>query len=102
MIRFEILLPLFYNDGSPIEREKYLQSDDELVQLFGATSTDTVTVHGRWLYQSTLYQDRLIRVRFDVPDNPENWQAVRALKETLKTRFDQVDIWITAHRIEVV
>ena len=40
MIRFEILLPLFYNDGRPIEREKYLHTDDELVQRFGATSTD--------------------------------------------------------------
>ena len=33
MIRFEILLPLFYNDGRPVEREKFLQTDDELVQL---------------------------------------------------------------------
>jgi hypothetical protein len=102
MIRFEILLPLFYNDGRAVEREKYLQTDDELVHLFGATSTDTVTVRGRWLYQSTLYQDQLIRVRLDLQDTPDNWQAVRAFKETLKTRFDQVDIWITAHRIEVV
>ena len=65
MIRFEILLPLFYNDGRPIERDKFLQTDDELVQLFGATSTDTVVVRGRWLYQSTLYHDQLIRVRLD-------------------------------------
>jgi hypothetical protein len=102
MIRFEILLPLFYNDGRAIEREKFLQTDDELVQLVGATSTDTVTVRGRWLYQSTVYQDQLIRVRLDLQDTPENWQAVRDFKATLKTRFDQLDIWITAHRIEVV
>jgi hypothetical protein len=57
MIRFEILLPLFYNDGRPVEREKFLQTDDELVQRFGATSTDLVAARGRWLYQSTLYQD---------------------------------------------
>jgi hypothetical protein len=48
MIRFEILLPLFYNDGRPIEREKFLETDDELVRQFGATSTDTVVVRGRW------------------------------------------------------
>ena len=34
MIRFEILLRLFYNDGRPIEREKFVQTDDELVHLF--------------------------------------------------------------------
>jgi hypothetical protein len=102
MIRFEILLPLFYNDGRPVEREKFLETDDELVRRFGATSTDTVVVRGRWLYQSTLYQDQLLRVRMDVEDSPENWQAMRELKETLKTRFEQLDIWITAHRVEVL
>jgi hypothetical protein len=75
MIRFEILLPLFYNDGRLIEREKFLQTDDEIVLRFGAASTDTVVVRGQWLYQSTRYQDQLIRVRVDVEDVPENWQA---------------------------
>jgi hypothetical protein len=102
MIRFEILLPLFYNDGRPIEREKFLQTDDELVQLFGATSTDTVVVRGRWLYQSTQYHDQLIRVRLDLEDSPEKWQAVRDFKQTLKSRFEQLEIWITAHRVDLV
>ncbi len=102
MIRFEILLPLFYNDGRPIEKEKFLQTDDELVRQFGATSTDTVVVRGRWLYQGTLYHDQLIRVRIDAEDSPPNWESMRQLKITLKARFEQTDIWITAHRIDVL
>jgi hypothetical protein len=102
MIRFEILLPLFYNDGTPVEKEKFAETDQDLVQRFGATSTDTVVVRGRWLYQSILYHDQLIRVRIDLEDTPENWQEIRDVKETLKTRFDQLDIWITAHRIEII
>jgi hypothetical protein len=102
MIRFEILLPLFYNDGRPVEPEKITATDDELIQCFSATSSDTVVVRGRWLYQSTIYSDKLIRVRVDVEDTPENWQAMRLVKENLKARFEQIDIWITAHRIEVV
>jgi len=27
---------------------------------------------------------------------------MRDFKETLKVRFEQLDIWITAHRIEIV
>lgn len=44
----------------PIEKEKFLQTDGELVAHFGATSTDSVVVSGRlrktieW-YKSTLY-----------------------------------------------
>jgi hypothetical protein len=54
MIRFEILLPLFYNDGRPVEAEEFVATDDDLVRHFGATSTDTVVVRGQWMYQSTL------------------------------------------------
>jgi hypothetical protein len=102
MIRFEILLPLFYNDGRAVEPEQFLATDDDLVRHFGATSTDTIVVRGQWKYKSTTYSDQLIRVRVDVEDVPENWDSIRSLKETLKTRFDQLDIWITAHRIDVI
>ena len=102
MIRFEILLPLFYNDGTPVEKEKFAQTDEDLVGRFGATSTDTVVVRGRWLYQSTLYHDELIRVRIDAEDTPKNVRAMREMKETLKIRFAQLDIWITSHRIDII
>jgi hypothetical protein len=102
MVRFEILLPLFYNDGRPIEDEKFVETDDELVQAFGATSTDSVIVRGHWVYQSTRYEDRLVRIRVDVADTPENWQLMRGAKDSLKQRFAQLDIWITASRVEVI
>ena len=102
MIRFKILLPLFYNDGRPVEDQKLLTTDDELVAAFGATSTDSAVVRGHWLYQSTVYEDRLIRVRIDLDDTAENWQKMRDIKEVLKARFDQIDIWISAHRIEIL
>jgi hypothetical protein len=102
MIRFEILLPLFYNDGRPIEDQKFLDTDDALVTTFGATSTDSVVVRGHWLYESTKYEDRLIRVRLDVEDSAENWRLMREFKEVLKQRFEQVDVWISAHRIEIL
>lgn len=49
-----------------------------------------------------MYSDQLIRVRVDAPDVPENWEAMRRIKETLKARFDQHEIWVTAHRIDVL
>ena len=102
MIRFEILLPLFYNDGPRIERQKFVVSDDELVNAFGATSTDTVIVSGRWVYGSTKFSDQLIRIRLDVQDTPHNWQRMREIKELLKQRFEQLEIWVTAHRIDIL
>lgn len=102
MFRYETLLPLFYNDGNPIEAEKFLATDDEFVLAFGSTSTDQVTVRGKWKYQSTIYSDQLIRIRVDVEETEANRDAMRTLKETLKARFAQIDIWITSHRIDVI
>ena len=102
MVRFELLLPLYYNDGRIIEPEKFLHTDEELVVQCGATSTDSVVVSGRWMYQSTLYEDKLIRVCVDVEDLPAYWDFFRSYKEVLKQRFEQEDIWITAYRIEVI
>ena len=38
----------------------------------------------------------------EVEDTAENQNAMRVLKETLKVRFEQLDIWITAHRIDII
>ena len=102
MVRCALLLPLYSNDGRIIEQEKFLHTDEELVAQCGATSTDSVVVSGRWMYQSTLYEDKLMRVRVDVEDLPAYWEFFRSYKEILKQRFAQEDIWITASRIEVI
>jgi hypothetical protein len=52
--------------------------------------------------RAPFYEDRLIRVRLDLEDTPENWQRMRDVKEVLKQRFEQPDIWISAHGIEIL
>jgi hypothetical protein len=47
-IKVEILIPFYYNDGSPIENEKVSQTSDELVDRFGHCSSDNSTIDGRW------------------------------------------------------
>jgi hypothetical protein len=44
----------------------------------------------------------LIRIRLDVQDIPQHWQKMRELKELFKQRFEQVEIWVTAHRIDIL
>ncbi len=63
--RFEILLPLNYNDGRPIERNKFLVTHREILNHFGATTIDAIQAFGTWKYLGTLYADRLIRIRID-------------------------------------
>ena len=48
------------------------------------------------------YRDDLIRVFVDVPDVPENREFFIAAKERLKARFQQLDIWVTTHPLEIL
>lgn len=100
--RYEILLPLFYDDGQNIEKEKFLLTNKELVDKFGATTTDSARIVGRWIYQNQLYQDKLIRIGIDVPESDNSETFFRQYKEVLKERFKQIDIWITSYEIDVI
>ncbi len=100
--RFEILLPLNHNDGRPIDRAKFRLTHDELLDKFGGTTVDTVRAWGHWKYRGTLYRDRLIRIRIDSGDPEDAYKFFRSYKEILAARFEQIDIWITAHEIDLI
>ena len=101
--RYEILLPLKYNDGSDIEPEKLLLTKQELVAKFGALTVNPAPVEGVWTYEGTTYQDLLLKYILDIKeDSAEVQKFFDAFKETLKTRFRQIDVWIVAYPIRVV
>jgi hypothetical protein len=102
LCRFEILLPLRFNDGQPVPRELLAQTIAELEDRFGAATWETQTLRGSWRHEETTYQDELVRIFVDTRDTPETRQFFALLKEQLKIRFQQLDIWLTAHPIEVL
>jgi hypothetical protein len=48
--RYEITLPTRYNDGTPIEPEKYLVTRREIAARLGALSFLPQPVHGEWTH----------------------------------------------------
>jgi hypothetical protein len=100
--RFEMLLPLRFNDGQPVPEDLIADTLLELEQRFGAISSETQTIHGRWHHEGLAYRDDLVRVFVDVPDEPEARQFFAEYKERLKARFKQVDIWMTTYPVEVL
>ena len=50
----------------------------------------------------TLYEDLLLRLIVDVPAATPADDFFRNYKETLKARFEQIDIWISAHEIQIL
>jgi hypothetical protein len=100
--RFEVLLPLRFNQGEPVPEALIADTLLELEDRFGSVSADTSPIRGHWHYQGQLFRDELMRVFVDVPDLPEHVQFFQEFKERLKQRFQQIDIWMTTYVLEVL
>ena len=100
--RYEILVPLMFNDGRPVPESLLAQTFSELREKFGAASWETQTLRGTWEQQGTIFEDSLTRFFVDVPDQPEHREFFKAFKETLKRRFNQLEIWITSHSLDII
>jgi len=100
--RYEILVPLLFNDGQPVPEPLLARTFSELRERFGAASWETQTVRGAWENQGALYEDNLTRFFVDVADQPEHRAFFQEFKERLKIRFGQLDIWITSHPLDVI
>ena len=90
-----------YNDGRDVEPEKFDQTAEELSERFGGITQDTVRITGMWRYGGARYRDELLRIRIDTSD-PAATAFLTAYKGQLKERFQQIDIWVTAHELEVI
>ena len=100
--RYEILLPLRFNDGRPVPDELIADALLELRQRFGAVSCETQTIRGVWQHQNQVFRDDLMRALVDVADTPETRVFFTEFKERIRERFQQIDIWMTTYPIEVI
>jgi len=99
--RFEVLLPLQFNDGRDVPAEWLAEAVLEIVDHFGAASYETQKVEGHWRHGGVLYRDNLVRVIVDVPDSTKNRQWMKRFKKRWKTRLEQLELWMVSYRIEV-
>jgi hypothetical protein len=100
--RYEILLPTRYNDCSPVEPERFFETQEELVAAFGALTTSPDLFRGTWMHQGQRLEDEHFRMVVDIEATPENRAFLARFKERLKERFRQIDIWIVSYEIEVL
>jgi hypothetical protein len=100
--RYEILLPLKFNDGRPVPPELLKETLLDIEEKLGPLSFESQEIHGVWQHEGRTYRDKQVRVFVDVPDTGDQRQFFIDLKERLKQRFEQLDIWITTHPLEVI
>lgn len=99
--RFEVLLPLQFNDGRDVPGQWLAEAVLEVVEQFGAASYETQRVEGHWRQATVLYRDNLVRIVIDVPDTAKNRQWMKAFKERWKAKLEQLELWMVSYLITV-
>jgi hypothetical protein len=99
--RYEIL-PLQLNDGTAVPESLLWTTVEELESHFRAVSWESQVVRGIWEHEGNVFRDNNTRLILDVEDTSENRAFFVSFKEQLKSRFNQIEIYISSHLIDIV
>jgi hypothetical protein len=99
--RFEVLLPLQFNDGRDVPGDWLAEAVLEIVERFGAASYETQRIEGHWRQGETTYRDNLVRLVIDVPDTAKNRSWMKDFKERWKTRLEQLELWMVSYLVTI-
>ena len=99
--RYEVLLPVLFNDGRAVPSEWLAEAVLEVVDHFGSASYETQKVEGHWRHEGVLYRDDLVRIVIDVPDLVKNRQWMKRFKKRWKDRLEQLELWVISYQIEL-
>ncbi len=99
--RFEILLPLRFNDGTPVPDALIAGTLIELRRKFGAVSSEAQKIEGQWQHEGQVYRDELMRIFVDAEDTQANREFFLGFRERVRSQFQQISIWMTSHPIDI-
>jgi hypothetical protein len=99
--RFEVLIPLQFNDGREVPARWISEAFLEVRNHFGSATYETQRIEGHWLHRGVFYKDYLTRIVVDVADSPDNRVWMKGFKERLRIRLEQIELWVVSYPIEV-
>ncbi len=105
MRRYEMFLPLEFNDYSPVPRKLFSQTSEELRIKFNGSSSTPVPVEGgegSWQDEDEIFYNKWVKICVDVKDNDANRDFFSNYKAELERRFRQKVIYMTSYPIEII
>lgn len=100
--RFEILLPLQFNNGRDVPAKMLAEARSELIDRFGAVSCESAEIEGYWRNDNAIVRDRLRRVWVDVPDLHSNLEWMRLYAERWRERLGQDELYSRNYELKVI
>ena len=102
MKEYEIFLPLYYNDGQPIEPVKFRRVQQKLLDEFGAFTLFPQPNKGVWRMGSVVYRDEIAIYRVVAESTPAARRFIRMLKQWLLKAFRQEEIFIIERDVNLL
>ena len=102
LCRYEVYLPLQFNDRKPVPESLIWQTVEEIETRFSGVSWNAKIVRSYWQDQGAVFPDNNTLLLLDVPDLAENRAFFMELKERLKNRFQQSEILITSYPVDLI
>jgi hypothetical protein len=99
--RFELMLPLEFNDGRPVPEELHGEAVVEILAKFGGASFQKQPIEGHWIHAGVHYQDTHAKLVVDVPNAVKNRAWMKKFKERWKVRLEQIEIWMVSYLFKV-
>jgi len=95
--RYDIYMPVRYNDGRPIEEEKYDRVEYRLLRHFGGLTSQErkFPFRGKWQEGTTVYSDEVIVLTVIDFRRGGSTRFIARLKADLLREFEQLEILIT-------
>ena len=101
--RYDVFLPLTYNDGRPIEDAKFDRVEHHLLERFSGLTTQQreFPLRGIWEGESRVYMDQVILMTaLDFRPRGSD-RFLKDLKASLLREFRQVEILITETALRI-
>lgn len=99
MKEYDIFVPLYYNDGKPVEPAKFQDLQARLLELFGGLTYFPQPNQGFWKFGNMTYHDQIVIYRV-ISQNPiQSRDFLAGFKTYLKREFLQEEILIIEREV---
>ena len=102
MLEYELYLPLYYNDGRPIDPQKLKDLKRRLVERFGGLTHFRQENEGLWKIGDHTFRDRIEIVRVLASNEASAQEYFAQLKADLVRDWDQQDFLIVTRQVTAV
>jgi hypothetical protein len=101
--RYDLYLPLTYNDGRPVEDDKFDAVERGLLAQLGGLTAQMrdFPLRGIWQGETRLYYDRVVVMTVLDFRRQGSTRFLAQLKKELLREFDQLEILITESPLRV-